>query len=1209
MSDKPESPKILKTPEPSDPDMENVNQLSTEQLQQDQENSVTENAPPMAEQNVNNGETEATENAAEVKPDESVNNGETEATENAAEVKPDESVNVKEENDGTTSSEPEERGDPFEKSGSNLSESVNVIKNQNADQDHEDGENGAAANEQSVEPPTENERQGDQEETGAPVAASTEEHPEQVDEPKEQGEEQQDQAANKENEVELEKEKTQDELKLEKEKIQDGVEPEKEKTQDGVESEKEKTQDVVEPGTEENPVVSAEATGGELETRETTSPQIPVAPPVNQNMLPSVPRLLSPDQDGTETSMEGTMSNSALNIIWSFGLNRDVPVLNLTDKDRKMILYPCAHVGVLYDFQNNKQHILQGHTNAITCTCVSEDKKWLVTGDKGEDAMVIVWDTTTGTPIQTLFDLNPDGGVVAVALTPDARYLATLSSARSQLLSIWDWTIDGESPICTAQLSPDYGVQNYIYFNPEDFHYLVTNSSSQVIFCHWDERCLEYFAPPLSDQDFNKQVGNYSQSIFQSNSSRALTGTSIGNLVVWDNNKPLTKVVSTEQSADKKALKIIKLQERGINVLTTTDKYIVVGDMAGHVKFFDQTLKLIYWYQDFHLGPITSVSFSHIPEFAPIAPEGSKYPGDATISAKNFVIRDFVVGTNIAIFGNVTADGTKVQVIHREHDAAIHALSAHPKMPYLVIGSYSGLIQIWNYEKRTVMVSRTFERGLHIRCSSFDPKGEYLAVGFTNGTVRILDAITLNDEMSEPFRYSRDAITHLVFSHNSVYLAAADAEHSLTVYKKQNSAEDPFDYLGRYRAHYKPINDVLFGIHLDSNLPRLMSLGEDRVLVEYDLVASVRDNLVIASSDRIEQSGIPKCMAWYPPITKEHFLITANDQYKFKLFNATTKMCRRTLLGPTYGSPVLKVSILPTKEQTLDGMEKRYLAYHTEDKVGLHILPLDGNPHNSMALIAHPSGVSNLVCSYDGRYLFTAGGSDSAVHMWEVNINALEAQSRLGGEDLLPFYGLLDGGREGELFSELEDYFYYGQIRNQGVDSQEIRKVSTKIQLAEVPFVMRALGFYPSEQEIEDMMNEVKFSEYVETGQYVEEIDLGEFIKLYVNHRPAFGLSPDKVLEAFDILGIPTSEGCAVERGELLDILQSKGEHMTEYELAEYLSTLLGHNLEGGSSELHNIDPVEAGELIDQNLPHQITADMFSKQILGFSMYTDAISD
>lgn len=904
------------------------------------------------------------------------------------------------------------------------------------------------------------------------------------------------------------------------------------------------------------------------------------------------------------------MSNTALNIIWSFGLNRNVPVLNLTDNTRKVIMYACAHVGILYDFNSNRQHILQGHANPITCTCVSEDKRWLVTGDRGKDSMVIVWDTYTGVPIQTIFDTtgSDEGGVVAVGMTPDARYLATLSAAKTQVLSIWDWTVDGDTPLCSAQLKPSYGVQNFILFNPEDIHYLVTNSESQVIFYNWSNGHMEYFAPPLTDQDFNKPVGRYSQSIFQKNSSRALTATSIGNLVVWDNNKPVTKVVSSEPSANKKALKIIRLQDRGINVITTTDRYIVVGDVAGHVKFFDQSLKLVHWYQDLNLGPIVSISFAFNPEFMGIAREGTNYPPDATIQAKQFVIRDFVVGSNIAIFGNVTADGTKVQVIHREHDAAIHALAAHPTQPMIVIGSYSGLLKVWNYEKKQVMVSRVFERGNLIRCCAFSPNGAYLAVGFVNGAVRVLDAITLQDEIQEPFRYARDAITHIEFSHDSRFLATADAEYTVSVYIRVAGIDtEPYAYLGRYRAHYKPIKDIMFGIQLDADVPRLLSLGADRVLVEYDLENSTKDDLRLMSTDRIEQSAVPQCMTWYPPITKEHFIVTANDQFKFKLFNATTKMCRKTLLGPTYGSPVQKVAIVPTKDPAHD---RRYLAYITEDKVGLHILPLEGNPHDAMALIGHPAGVANMVCSYDGKYIFTAGGSDATVHMWEININALEAQSALGGEDLIPFYGLLEGGREGELFKELEDYFYYAQIRSeiisQGVNAMSSREVSVKIPLAEVPFVMRAMGFYPSEQEIEDMLNEVKFSRYVETGQYVESIDLGEFIKLYVNHRPAFGLSPEKLLKAFETLGMYTEKGSAIDRGDLLEMLQTKGEHMTEYELAEYLMTLLGHHAEGGSSELQEFDTNIAGDVISENLPQEITADMFANEVLGFALFQDS---
>jgi hypothetical protein len=50
--------------------------------------------------------------------------------------------------------------------------------------------------------------------------------------------------------------------------------------------------------------------------------------------------------------------------------------------------------------------------------------------------------------------------------------------------------------------------------------------------------------------------------------------------------------------------------------------------------------------------------------------------------------------------------------------------------------------------------------------------------------------------------------------------------------------------------------------------------------VEYDLENSTKDDLRLASTDRIEQSAVPQCMTWYPPITKEHFIVTANDQVR-----------------------------------------------------------------------------------------------------------------------------------------------------------------------------------------------------------------------------------------------------------------------------------------------------------------------------------------
>ena len=52
-------------------------------------------------------------------------------------------------------------------------------------------------------------------------------------------------------------------------------------------------------------------------------------------------------------------------------------------------------------------------------------------------------------------------------------------------------------------------------------------------------------------------------------------------------------------------------------------------------------------------------------------------------------------------------------------------------------------------------------------------------------------------------------------------------------------------------------------------------------------------------------------------------------------------------------------------------------------------------------------------------------------------------------------------------------------------------------------------------------------------------------IAVYLNHRPAFGLEPEKLLWAFDVLGMPNEDdNMAIERGEMLDILQNRGIHI-----------------------------------------------------------------
>ena len=54
-----------------------------------------------------------------------------------------------------------------------------------------------------------------------------------------------------------------------------------------------------------------------------------------------------------------------INFEWTFGFNRRIPCLNLTDENRNVILYASSHVTVLYDYKSNSQRLLQGHVSQV----------------------------------------------------------------------------------------------------------------------------------------------------------------------------------------------------------------------------------------------------------------------------------------------------------------------------------------------------------------------------------------------------------------------------------------------------------------------------------------------------------------------------------------------------------------------------------------------------------------------------------------------------------------------------------------------------------------------------------------------------------------------------------------------------------------------------------------------------------------------------
>uniref|UniRef100_A0A3P9Q9T5 Cilia- and flagella-associated protein 251 n=1 Tax=Poecilia reticulata TaxID=8081 RepID=A0A3P9Q9T5_POERE len=830
-----------------------------------------------------------------------------------------------------------------------------------------------------------------------------------------------------------------------------------------------------------------------------------------------------------------------------FGMNPVLPIYSLQDSSHLIFLYASAHVGIIFNHTLNSQYILQGHSFPISCMCVSEDRRWIVTVDRGPRNMVMIWDSYSGIPVNTLFECHPGSNVAAVGFSNDTKYLATLGDAEVQSVVIWDWTSKEQKSLCHVELSPKDGFQDHIIFNPNDNTQLLSGSKTHILIYKWVSSHDHVSAQLTTDPSKSIPFADLclSRSVFHWKKLQVLKA--IGSsIVVWEIGKNLTE----DQTQCFGRIQTVHIQQEPITVLTITDTYIVTGDIQGNVRFYDENFLLVSWYTDFNQDPIVYISFS---KELPKEPNEEDYFQDVD----PLIIRSFITSTiNAKIIHMNTQTGVIQTVLQSDFDP-LHALACHPFQPVVAFGNLQGMLRLWDYNCKAIIGNRIFETEKQIQSITFDPKGLFLAVGFRTGALYILDATTLQNNPQEIFNCIKDSIHLITFSHDSQYLATAV---SLMLVEW-------------YCSHYKPIQDLLFGVQLYSAKPRLLSVGLDRQLVEYDLEKSESNKLLLISIKRIEQSAMPRCMTWYPFFNPEEFLLVSSDNYKMKLFNSTTTMCRSTLLGPTYGSPIRKIVVLP--KPTASKTKSHHLAFITDDKLGLQILPMDGNPYKSSALICHPTGASNFSCSYDGKFIFTAGGSDSSALSWKVNLDVLDAAASLGGADMDPFYSLIEGGRDGRFYKEMEDFFFYCQIRHQGTDMMKRIEVSTKIPLSEVPFLMRALGHFPTEQEIEDMFNEIKFSRYAETAKYVTDIDLEDFIKLYINHRPAFGISSEELLQAFNVLGKKNLLGTPIiQKSEMIKFLQARG-----------------------TQKLH-LSECSLGSVI----PERISAELFTRQILGLPL-------
>ena len=872
-----------------------------------------------------------------------------------------------------------------------------------------------------------------------------------------------------------------------------------------------------------------------------------------------------------------TRSNP-LDLNWAFGYTSAMPgCMHLfTDAARDDIFMISGNTGVLLDRANNEQTLLQGHRNVITAVAATDDKRWIATADAGKDASLIVWDSRSGVPTRAFFSESLPENISAMTFSVDGKYIAVVGiSDKGNTVAIFEWAEASVEGSVASVFCPKDPCKTFtdVTFSKVSNSRVICTGIEQVVIIDWSADGKGSWMLPLTILGPPPTVGGFVQSIGLPDSEEFLSTTTNGYAVLWRPDDDKT-------TGFMECYKFIKLSKTGISfaMYTPDNSTFVAGCTDGTLRYYDLTFRLIGWNDQVGSSAITAISFvsedegSSIKSLSATGEERLKLG----LAHESLHLPDYCVCTSMAeIYAVRTEQAEEVsEFVMMGQNSEVHSIAAHPKDGTLAVAGYAGLLQLYQYQSRSVVASIQLREGLFPETMSFSPDGDSLVVGYTDGTVELLDVVSLRLlAESTTFREGDAAVKKVVWSSDGQHFATMDDDRCVGLYRLQpDDFAKPWLFVGKNQAHFRAISDIIF-IESKDGEQRLLSLGEDRMLQEYDLVGSgFFEGLVIKGKPvKTEQTAVPKALVKYPNLQKEDLLLISNSDFKFKLLNSTTKATRKTLLGPTFdGESIDSMLVLPAFPHA---DSDRVLAFISGDKVGLALLGLDGNPARSMVLVGGGGKIQSLQCSFDGRYVFV--GVSNSVLMFVVNADVLKASSTLAGEGVEPFVRMLDGGREGDLFIEMEEFFYYAQLQHQGLSSSGERKISDELPLSEVPRVLRALGHYPSERDIADMENEVKLSTFMEDGLMQSTVTLPTLVKLYINHRSVVGLTPSLLDGAVKTLG----DDNGVSATDFASALVHLGEVMSEKELAAVMASL---------------------EFSLEDLDH-ITTQVVSEDMLGFN--------
>ncbi|XP_019645355.1 PREDICTED: cilia- and flagella-associated protein 57-like [Branchiostoma belcheri] len=623
---------------------------------------------------------------------------------------------------------------------------------------------------------------------------------------------------------------------------------------------------------------------------------------------------------------------------------------NISYVDEQTVVYPAGLQCILYNIDQKAQRFIPASdkSQGMTAMAVSPNRRYVAIAEKGEKAMVTIYDLHSLRKRKVL--TSPDvqsAEFVSLAFSPDSKYLIAQGGRPDWVLVYWTW----EKSKVMAFTKTTNQTGNPIYqvtFNPQDNTQICVVGNGIFKLFRYSEGNLKQFA-------FQKtEPQNYLSQAWVSD-ERVIVGTDNGRLLLFESGEMKSDfaVSMGTREGDRSSLGSVTEGSGAaggppqITAVAAYSKGFACAGGAGTVHIYEKTEDAKDFYKKTREIRIPQDQHSTDPSRAEAQEVRclTVSPSEETLVASTDQNQLYHISLSSADIGK--GDFAKFEVLSQSfHHGSVTGTDVCIRKPLIATASLDRSIRIWNYETNSLELYKEFQEEAY--SIALHPSGLYILVGFSD-KLRLMNLLI--DDIRTFKEFTIRGCRECCFS-NGGHMFAAVHGNVIQIYSSST-----FENINNLKGHNGKVRCVKWS--QDDN--KLVSCGIDGAVYEWDTRTGHRDGESVLKSCSYTGVAISPDGKTTYAVGSDKTIKEIADSQILRDVDAADMMLTQVAMSHSG-----RMLFAGTSNGTLRSLK----------------FPLTV-PGEWQEYQAHSSPITKMHITYDDQYLITAS-DDACIMIWKI---------------------------------------------------------------------------------------------------------------------------------------------------------------------------------------------------------------------------------